>query len=227
MHLRNLLLPRPSVSSPLDDKAHPIANTSQALDLEGLHRGIHDMVEHMRIKNKNNAHLIQHLTSNNLPPPPPASILKIQQSRCSHRSGVDSQNDQSNVQGIFYYLEGFDEGYKKLSPGTIDSFNGLSKLFIANFMSYRVRQKNAFHLFTVHQKETESLKDYVKQFNQAILEVEDPSNKVVIMAMMEGLHPGPLFDSLLKNVPKTLLTLQSKVDKYISAEELAEAKRKK
>ena len=54
--------------------------------------------------------------------------------------------------------------------------------------------------------------------------MEDPSDKVAVMAMMEELHPGPLFDSLSKNVPETLSTLQSKADKYIIAEELAEAK---
>ncbi|GFY80683.1 hypothetical protein Acr_01g0004920 [Actinidia rufa] len=91
-------------------------------------------------------------------------------------------------------------------------------------MCCKNRQKNASHLFTVHQKETESLKDFVKRFNQAILEVEDPSDKVIIMAMMEGLRPGPLFDSLSKNVPEILSALQSKADKYIAAEELAEAK---
>ena len=89
-------------------------------------------------------------------------------------------------------------------------------------MSCRVRQKNASHLFTIHQKKTESPKDYVKRFNQAILEVEDPSDKVVIMAMMEGLCPGPLFDTLSKI--ETLSTLQGKIDNYIAIEELAEAK---
>ncbi|GFZ08714.1 hypothetical protein Acr_20g0005220 [Actinidia rufa] len=117
--------------------------------------------------------------------------------------------------------------FRKLSPGTIDSFGDLSRLFVANFMSCRNRQKNASHLFTIHQKETESLKDFVKRFNQAILEVEDPSDKVIIMAMMEGLRPSPLFDSLSKNVPETLSALQSKADKYIAAEELAEAKRRR
>ncbi|GFZ11448.1 hypothetical protein Acr_22g0008460 [Actinidia rufa] len=86
--------------------------------------------------------------------------------------------------------------FRKLSPGTIDSFGELSRLFVANFMSCRNRQKNASHLFTVHQKEAESLKDFVKRFNQAVLEVEDPSDK-------------------------------SKADKYIAAEELAEAKRRR
>ncbi|GFY81279.1 hypothetical protein Acr_01g0010880 [Actinidia rufa] len=117
--------------------------------------------------------------------------------------------------------------FRKLSPGTIDSFGDLSRLFVANFMSCRNRQKNASHLFTVHQKETESLKDFVKRFNQAVLEVENPSDKVIIMAMMKGLRLGPLFDSLSKNVPETLSALQSKADKYIAAEELAEAKRRR
>ena len=114
--------------------------------------------------------------------------------------------------------------FRKLSSGTIDSFGDPSRLFVTNFMSCRLRQKNTSHLFTIQQKEVESLKDYVKWFNQAVLEVEDPSDKVVIMAMMEGLHPGSLFDSIFKNVPKTLSTLQSKTDKYITAEELAEVK---
>ena len=55
--------------------------------------------------------------------------------------------------------------------------------------------------------------------------MEDPSDKVVIMAMKEGFRPGPLCDSLSKSVPETLSVLQSKADKYIAAEELAEAKR--
>ncbi|GFZ12862.1 hypothetical protein Acr_23g0012470 [Actinidia rufa] len=88
--------------------------------------------------------------------------------------------------------------FRKLSLGTIDSFGDLSRLFVANFMSCRNRQKNASHLFTIHQKETESLKDFVKRFNQAILEVKDPSDKVIIMAMMEGLRPGPLKETRYK-----------------------------
>ena len=74
-------------------------------------------------------------------------------------------------------------------------------------MSCKVRQKNASHLFTVYQKDGESLKDYIKHFNRVILEVEDPNDKVVVMAMMDGLCPGPLFDSPSKNVPETLSTL--------------------
>ena len=54
------------------------------------------------------------------------------------------------------------------------------------------------------------MKDYIKQFNQVVLEVEDPNDKVVIMEMMEGLYPRPLFDSLSKNVLDTQSALRAK-----------------
>ena len=37
MHLRKCLLPKPSTNNPLDNRAYPMANTSQVPDLEGLH----------------------------------------------------------------------------------------------------------------------------------------------------------------------------------------------
>ena len=91
---------------------------------------------------------------------------------------------------------------------TIDSFGDLSKHFVVYFLSYRVRQKNASHIFTICQKAGESL------------EVEDHSDKVVIMVIMEGLRLGALFDSLSKNIPETLSVLQDKAYKYIIAKEL-------
>ncbi|GFZ12348.1 hypothetical protein Acr_23g0007330 [Actinidia rufa] len=305
MHLRSRNLPRPSASSPLDNRASPMANASQVPDLEGLHHEIHGMAEQMRVMNENNARLIQLLAAANPQPPTAPSIPDVERSRHSNRSGDRSHNvstkrardrhrapspslrerssssessqtrsrvrrgrnphrgdhtrarDKSTSQKIrdldarldaintgtnapitVDALLGIYEGktdpmdhldsykslmslqgcsdevmckafsatlkgparswFRKLSPGTVDSFGELSRLFVANFMSCRNRQKNASHLFTVHRspKKTESLKDFVKRFNQAVLDVEDPSDK-------------------------------SKADKYIAVEELAEAKRRR
>ncbi|GFS43522.1 hypothetical protein Acr_00g0085590 [Actinidia rufa] len=74
------------------------------------------------------------------------------------------------------------------------------------------------------EKAGKRFKEYVKRFNQVVLEVEAPNDIVVIMAMIEGLHLGALFDSLSKNMPKTLSILQVKANKYIVAEEWTEAK---
>ena len=154
--------------------------------------------------------------------------LGVYEAKTDPMDHLDSYKNLMSLQG--YSDEVKCNAFSTTLKGPVSSWfrklGDLSNLFIANFISFRVRQKNASYLFTVHQKETESLKDYIKRFNQAILEVEDPSNKMVIMATMEGLCPGPLFDSLSKNVLETLSTLQSKIDKYLSMEELAEAKRR-
>ncbi|GFS44894.1 hypothetical protein Acr_00g0092700 [Actinidia rufa] len=192
----SLLFPRPSTSSPLDNRAHSMANTSQTLDLEGLHCEMHGIAEKIRIMNVNNVRLIQHLTTNNPPPPPTTPVLDVERSRCPQRSGDDESQSHRSFSDT---LKGSARSwFIKLSPGTIDSFGDLSWLFVVNFMSCK--------------------------FNQAVLEVKEPSDEVVIMAMMVGLRLGPLFDSLSKNVPETMSTLQSKADKYIAAEELTEAK---
>ncbi|GFZ05203.1 hypothetical protein Acr_17g0007750 [Actinidia rufa] len=241
MHLRSRNLPRPSASSPPGNRSHLMANSGQAPDLEGLHREIHDMAEQMRIMNENNGRLIQLLATANPPLPAAPPVPDIERSRHSNRSGDRSQNVSANRVGrgdakhqARPYVKRVPRNLVKLQPGqegggvlteatisghgislphkrfeiwTPDSTPSILGRMLQN------RQKNASHLFTVHQKETESLKDFVKRFNQAILEVEDPSDKVIIMAMMEGLRPDPLFDSLSKNVPETLSALQSKADK--------------
>ncbi|GFZ17148.1 hypothetical protein Acr_26g0004180 [Actinidia rufa] len=96
MHLRSHLLPRPSASSPLDYGAHPMVNTNQTPNLEGLHREIHDMAEQMRIMNENNARLIQHLTTSPLPQAAP-HVLEVQRPRCSNRSGGEESHSHHSI----------------------------------------------------------------------------------------------------------------------------------
>ncbi|GFS38251.1 hypothetical protein Acr_00g0056480 [Actinidia rufa] len=93
MYLHSRYLPRPSVSSPLDNRARPMANINQAPDLEGLYREIHSMAEQMRAMNENNAHLIQLFAMTNPPPPAAPPIRDIERSHHSRCSGGDhSQN---------------------------------------------------------------------------------------------------------------------------------------
>ncbi|GFZ18916.1 hypothetical protein Acr_27g0006550 [Actinidia rufa] len=258
MHLRSRNLPRPSASSPLDNRALPMANTSQVPDLEGLHHEIHGMAEQMRVMNENNACLIQLLAAANPQSPAAPSVLDVERSRHSNRSGDCSHNvsteqargrrralspslrerssssessqtqarvrrgrspnrgdhtgarDKSTSQKIRYLdarLDAINTGAN--APITVDALvrqtdppfteRGCSDEVMCKAFSATLKgpaRKNASHLFTVHQKESESLKDFVKRFNQAVLEVEDPSDK-------------------------------SKADKYIAVEELAEAKRRR
>ncbi|GFY99328.1 hypothetical protein Acr_13g0007290 [Actinidia rufa] len=215
MHLRSRYLPKPSASSPPDNRAPPMTNASQIPDLEGLHREIHDMTEQMRIMNENNARLVQLLAAAN---PPPL--------RWRRRSPSPPRREGSSSESIEVPAKGGEEMGRGRSPFRGDRIGERNKSTSQKIRDLDARL-DAINTGTNTPKENESLKDFVKRFNQTVLEVEDPSDKVVIMAMMEGFRPGPLFDSLSKNIPKTLSTLQSKVDKYIAVEELAEAKRRR
>ncbi|GFY91570.1 hypothetical protein Acr_07g0017660 [Actinidia rufa] len=197
-----------------------MSSNSQAPDLKGLHREMHGIAEHIRIMNKNNARLIQHIAVNNSPPPTAPVPEEINLSFRSHRLGDDESLSRQSTEGdedqgfIQVQITNSSRGirrkdgsdgppdlyknlmilqeysnevmckafsatlkglarswFRKLSPQTIDSFGDLSKLFVANFISCRVRQKNASHLFTVHQKDGESLKDYVKP--QVLMEIKN------------------------------------------------------
>ncbi|GFY93950.1 hypothetical protein Acr_09g0003960 [Actinidia rufa] len=196
------------------------------------------MAEQMRIMNENNGHLMQLLVAANplLPAAPP--VPDIERSRHSNRSGDRSQNISADQVGrgrrqrqARPYVKRIPRNLVKFQPGRegggvfteatisghkispphkkirdldtrLDAINtGMNAPVTVDTLIRQTEppftgKKSASHLFTVHQKETESLKDFVKRFNQAILEVEDPSHK-------------------------------SKTDKYIAAEELAEAKRRR
>ncbi|GFZ14484.1 hypothetical protein Acr_24g0006740 [Actinidia rufa] len=169
------LLPRPSTTNPLVNRAHPMVNTNQAPDLEG----------------------IIHPPHHKQPPSPAVNIPKeIDRSRHSHPIG---DQDSHSRHSVGHLDELWTRRVRKLG-GTEDhlaemielsSTKGYSdevmcKAFSATLKGpARVRQKIASHLFAVHQKGGESLEDYVKCFNQTVLEVENPNDKVVVMEMRD------------------------------------------
>ena len=61
-----------------------MVNTSQALDLEGIHREIHGIVEQIRVMNEINARLVQHITTTNLSPASVTISKEADRSYCSH-----------------------------------------------------------------------------------------------------------------------------------------------
>ena len=64
---------------------------------------------------------------------------------------IQGYQDEVMCKGFYTTLKSLTRTwFRKLSPGTINLFGDLSKFCIANFMSYQGRQKNVFHLFTIH-----------------------------------------------------------------------------
>ena len=86
-----------STSSPLDNRSHPMANVDQAPNLEGIHREMHSIAEHIKIMNELNARLVKHHAKNN-PPPPTAPVPEdTDRSRRSHRLGDQDSHNRHSV----------------------------------------------------------------------------------------------------------------------------------
>ncbi|GFS37212.1 hypothetical protein Acr_00g0050680 [Actinidia rufa] len=217
MHLRSRNLPRPSVSSPPGNRSHPMANPGQAPDLEGLHREIHDMAEQMRIMNENNGRLMQLFTAANPPLPTAPPVPDIERSSHSNRSGDHSQNISANRVGR----------ERRQAPSLSLREKSSSKSSKTPTRSRRGRSPHrGDHIRTRDKSTSQKIRDLdarLEPINTGTNAPRQSNNH----GNDGGLRPGPLFDSLSKNVPETLSALQSKADKYIAAEELAEAKRRR
>ncbi|GKV49226.1 hypothetical protein SLEP1_g55988 [Rubroshorea leprosula] len=93
--------------------------------------------------------------------------------------------------------------YHKLPRHSIDSYSQLAKLFSNKFASQREIKRTATKLMQVHQKEGESLRDYMQRFNKATLDIDNVPDTICLSALLHGLKPGRFLDDLLENPPKS------------------------
>ncbi|XP_074579543.1 uncharacterized protein LOC141836033 [Curcuma longa] len=80
-------------------------------------------------------------------------------------------------------------------------------------------------LFAIKQKSKESLKDYLRRFNQGAQEVPAAPSEVLVSAFSQGLIEGDFFRSLIKKPPENFDMLMTRADKYIHVEEAQSARR--
>ncbi|KAL0291960.1 UNVERIFIED_CONTAM: hypothetical protein Sradi_7007600 [Sesamum radiatum] len=77
--------------------------------------------------------------------------------------------------------------FNQLPPAVIGSFREFCSLFLHQFASSRKHRKTELSLFSIRQKEGESLKHYLLRFNTATLEVPSATQEVKAIAFTQGL----------------------------------------
>ncbi|KAL0438779.1 UNVERIFIED_CONTAM: hypothetical protein Slati_2360900 [Sesamum latifolium] len=79
-------------------------------------------------------------------------------------------------------------------------------------------------LFSLQQREGESLKEYLQRFNLAALEVSTATSNALICAFTQGLQDGDFFKFLTKKPPRNFYNLLALAEQYINLEEAREYK---
>lgn len=91
------------------------------------------------------------------------------------------------------------DSFRRLSPVSVDSFDGLRREFLGPFIEARTRKKSFGYLLTLQQRSDETLKDFVARFNTEKMIVEDPIDDMVYAALYQGLSlEEPLRKKLAK-----------------------------
>lgn len=112
--------------------------------------------------------------------------------------------------------------YMELQLHSIHCFKEFDRLFNAQFKSNR-KQRRAFDtLFTIKQRNNESLLNYISHldhFNVVMLKIRDLNHSVTISFLRRGLKPCNFFFSLEKRHYRDYAKLLAQPDKYVNAEE--------
>ncbi|KAL0430847.1 UNVERIFIED_CONTAM: hypothetical protein Sradi_0710700 [Sesamum radiatum] len=115
--------------------------------------------------------------------------------------------------------------FNQLPVGAIGNFKEFRYLFLHQFASSRKLRKTELSLFIVRQKDDEPLKEYLKRFNAAALEVPSATQEVKASAFSQGLLDGDFFKSLAKKPVFKFDALLAPTAKYINVEDAQAAKK--
>ncbi|KAL0430403.1 UNVERIFIED_CONTAM: hypothetical protein Sradi_0666300 [Sesamum radiatum] len=106
----------------------------------------------------------------------------------------------------------------------IGSFREFRSLFLHQFASSRKHRKTELSLFSIRQREGESLKDYLQRFNTAALKVPSATQEVKANAFAQGLMDGDFFKLLAKKSATKFDVFLDRTAKYINMEDAQASK---
>ncbi|XP_012842286.1 PREDICTED: uncharacterized protein LOC105962516 [Erythranthe guttata] len=111
-----------------------------------------------------------------------------------------------------------------LPSGSMQSFEQFAKAFMNQFASSKKCKKTSLSLFSIRQKEKESLRSYIKRFTSATLEVPTTSDEVLMAALSQGLRDDEFFRALALEPSPDFDNLLERASRFINLEEARQQK---
>ncbi|RVW63609.1 hypothetical protein CK203_057395 [Vitis vinifera] len=89
--------------------------------------------------------------------------------------------------------------FHRLPPNSVGDFRDLSEAFVGQYLCSARHKQNISTLQNIKMQDNESLREFVKRFGQAVLQVEACSMDAVLQIFKRSICPGtPFFESLAK-----------------------------
>ncbi|XP_034711355.1 uncharacterized protein LOC117933891 [Vitis riparia] len=110
--------------------------------------------------------------------------------------------------------------FHRLPVNSIDNFRDLSKVFVGQYLCSARHKQNISTLQNLKMQENETLREFVKRFGQAVLQVESYSMDAILQIFKRSISSGTtFFESLAKKPPTTMDELFRRASKYSMLED--------
>ncbi|WKA08968.1 hypothetical protein VitviT2T_026648 [Vitis vinifera] len=110
--------------------------------------------------------------------------------------------------------------FHRLPPNSVGNFRDLSEAFVGQYLCFARHKQNISTLQNIKMQDNESLREFVKRFGQAVLQIEACSMDAVLQIFKRSICPGtPFFESLAKKPPTTMDDLFRRANKYSMLED--------
>ncbi|RVX11556.1 hypothetical protein CK203_015845 [Vitis vinifera] len=110
--------------------------------------------------------------------------------------------------------------FHRLPPNSIDNFRDLSEAFVGQYLCSARHKQNISTLQNIKMRDNESLREFVKRFGQAVLQIEVCSMDAVLQIFKRSICPGtPFLNHWQKKPPTTMDDLFRRANKYSMLED--------
>jgi len=110
--------------------------------------------------------------------------------------------------------------FSGILDGHITSFSQFSTVFREKFSANKVKPPRIYDIFSVKQREGESLKDYLNRFSALTVNLQTHDEDMMITTFKQGITTRPFNDSLIKNPVETFFEVWERVVAHIKAKEV-------
>ena len=117
--------------------------------------------------------------------------------------------------------------FEKIPPNTITSFQGLSKLFVNNFVGGQRHNCSSSSLLNIEQGKNESLWTFINHFNREALLVDEMDDKILLVVFNNGVTSDLFIHKLYDQKPQMMAELIHSTLSFMNAKDTIIAKKKK
>ena len=114
--------------------------------------------------------------------------------------------------------------FSTLLEGPVTSLEVFVRLFVAHFAANKTKPPETTYLFEMKQSKGESLKQYLRHFNE-VVQIPQPNKGMCVKAFIRGIRYGGFGESLVKRKSEDMVTINLRATPYIKVEEIVRRKK--